>query len=42
LSGDLDDKTRLAISAFQATANLKPTGDLDKDTRAALVRQHGC
>lgn len=35
------DRLRLALQAFQASHNMEPTGILDDDTRAAIVKAHG-
>lgn len=38
---DDDDELRAAISAFQSGMKLPVTGELDDDTKSALVKEHG-
>jgi hypothetical protein len=38
--GDPGGATQTAIAAFQTSAGLTPSGTLDDDTKAALVRLH--
>jgi N-acetylmuramoyl-L-alanine amidase len=41
VDGIIGPHTRGAISEFQASQNLTVTGQMDDDTRKALVRVHG-
>lgn len=41
VDGIMGPKTAGAIEKFQKNQNLKETGEMDDDTRDALVRQHG-
>ena len=40
-SGELDEATGMAISAFQRLAGLQETGELNDKTKAALKEKHG-
>jgi len=42
VSGELDDDTRRALSAFQSACGLRPTGDIDNETLTRLDQEYGC
>jgi hypothetical protein len=41
VDGDLGPKTMSAIKSFQESQNLSVTGNIDDETRNAIVKQHG-
>jgi hypothetical protein len=41
VTGELDERTRDALRAFQTASSLEATGDVNDQTRAKLVEAHG-